>query len=121
VDRGLSASQTPHRAADAGELGARARGRACAESRGRNGRGDPGAPDGHRGRERRRGGTDREDGKVVCFFQSAPKFKARHATLGFSDKASLDEGAMWPTSFALKELTAAEEATIVALGKKAAS
>jgi uncharacterized protein YdhG (YjbR/CyaY superfamily) len=50
-----------------------------------------------------------EEGKVVCFFQSAEKFGARYATLGFSDKANLDEGAMWPTSFALKELTAAEE------------
>ena len=61
------------------------------------------------------------DGKVVCFFQSADKFKSRYATLGFSDKANLDEGAMWPTSFALKELTAAEEATIGALVKKAVS
>jgi hypothetical protein len=60
-----------------------------------------------------------EDGKVVCFFQSAQKFKSRYATLGFSDKANLDEGAMWPTSFALKELTAAEEKRIVALVKKA--
>jgi uncharacterized protein YdhG (YjbR/CyaY superfamily) len=58
-------------------------------------------------------------GKVVCFFQSAEKFKSRYATLGFSDEANLDEGAMWPTSFALKELTAAEEAKIVALVKKA--
>ena len=62
-----------------------------------------------------------KDGKVVCFFQSAQKFKARYATLGFSDKANLDEGAMWPTSFALKELTAAEEAKIGALVKKAVS
>jgi uncharacterized protein YdhG (YjbR/CyaY superfamily) len=59
------------------------------------------------------------DGKVVCFFQSAHKFKSRYATLGFSDEANLDEGAMWPTYFALKELTAAEEARIVALVKKA--
>src|SRR3712207_9126309 len=51
-----------------------------------------------------------KDGKVVCFFQSAEKFDARYATLGFNDAANLDEGAMWPTSFALKELTAAEEA-----------
>jgi uncharacterized protein YdhG (YjbR/CyaY superfamily) len=62
-----------------------------------------------------------KDGKVVCFFQSAEKFKARYATLGFSDQASLDKGAMWPTSFALKELTAAEEAKIGALVKKAVS
>jgi uncharacterized protein YdhG (YjbR/CyaY superfamily) len=61
------------------------------------------------------------DGKVVCFFQSADKFKSRYATLGFSDEANLDEGAMWPTSFALKELTAAEEAKIGALVKKAVS
>ena len=61
-----------------------------------------------------------EDGKVVCFFQSAEKFGARYATLGFSDKANLDEGAMWPTSFALKALTAAEEAKIGALVKRAA-
>jgi uncharacterized protein YdhG (YjbR/CyaY superfamily) len=59
--------------------------------------------------------------KVVCFFQDAHKFKARYATLGFSDKAHLDEGAMWPTSFALKKLTAAEEAKIIALVKKAVS
>jgi len=59
------------------------------------------------------------DGKVVCFFQSAQKFKTRYATFGFSDKANLDEGAMWPTSFALTELTAAEEARIVALVKRA--
>jgi hypothetical protein len=59
------------------------------------------------------------DGKVVCFFQGAQKFKTRYATLGFSDKANLDEGAMWPTAFALKELTAAEEARIGALVKKA--
>ena len=62
-----------------------------------------------------------KDGKVVCFFQSAQKFKTRYATLGFSDKAHLDEGAMWPTSFALKELTAAEEANIGALVKQAVS
>ncbi len=62
-----------------------------------------------------------KDGKVVCFFQSAQKFKTRYATLGFSDKAKLDEGAMWPTSFALKELTAAEDARIGALVKKAVS
>src|SRR2546422_7774775 len=62
-----------------------------------------------------------KDGNVVCFFQSAQKFKSRYATLGFSDKANLDEGAMWPTGFALKELTAAEEAKIGALVKKAVS
>jgi hypothetical protein len=62
-----------------------------------------------------------KDGSVVCFFQSAQKFKTRYATLGFSDKANLDQGCMWPTAFALKELTAAEEATIAALVKKAAS
>jgi len=62
-----------------------------------------------------------KDGNVVCFFQSAQKFKSRYATFGFSDKANLDEGAMWPTSFALKELTAAEEARIGALVKKAVS
>ena len=62
-----------------------------------------------------------KDGKVVCFFQSAQKFNARYATFGFSDEAKLDEGAMWPTSFALKELTAAEEARISALVKKAVS
>ncbi len=62
-----------------------------------------------------------KDGDVVCFFQSAQKFKARYATLGFSDKANLDEGTMWPTAFALKELTAAEEARIGALVKKAVS
>ena len=60
-----------------------------------------------------------KDGKVVCFFQSADKFKARYATFGFSDEANLDKGAMWPTSFALKELTAADEAKIAALVKKA--
>ena len=62
-----------------------------------------------------------KDGKVVCFFQSAQKFKSRYATLGFSAEANLDEGAMWPTSFALKELTAAEEARIGALVRKAVS
>jgi uncharacterized protein YdhG (YjbR/CyaY superfamily) len=62
-----------------------------------------------------------KDGHVVCFFQSAQKFKTRYATLGFSDKANLDEGAMWPTAFALKELTAADEARIGALVKKAVS
>ena len=62
-----------------------------------------------------------KDGKVVCFFQSAEKFKSRYATFGFSDQANLDEGAMWPTSFALKELTAADEARIGALVKKAVS
>jgi uncharacterized protein YdhG (YjbR/CyaY superfamily) len=62
-----------------------------------------------------------DDGKIVCFFQSADKFKARYATLGFSDNANLDSGAMWPTSFALAKLTAKEEAKIVALVKKAVS
>ena len=62
-----------------------------------------------------------KDGKVVCFFQSAQKFKTRYATLGFSDKANLDEGHMWPTAFALTELTAADEARIAALVKKAVS
>jgi hypothetical protein len=61
------------------------------------------------------------DGKVVCFFQSAQKFNTRYATLGFSGQANLDEGAMWPTAFALKELTAADEARIGALVKKAVS
>ena len=61
------------------------------------------------------------DGKVVCFFQSAQKFNTRYATLGFSDKANLDEGAMWPTAFALKELTDDDEARIGALVKKAVS
>jgi uncharacterized protein YdhG (YjbR/CyaY superfamily) len=60
-----------------------------------------------------------KDGNVVCFFQSAQKFKTRYATLGFSDKANLDEGAMWPTAFALTALTAADEARIGALVKKA--
>ncbi len=63
----------------------------------------------------------KEDGKVVCFFQSAQKFNTRYATLGFSDKANLDEGAMWPTSFALKELSATEEAKISELVKRAVS
>ena len=61
------------------------------------------------------------DGKVVCFFQSAQKFKTRYATFGFSDAANLDQGAMWPTTFALTKLTAAEEAKIAALVKKAVS
>ena len=61
------------------------------------------------------------DGNVVRFFQSAQKFKTRYATLGFSDKANLEEGHMWPTAFALKEMTAAEEAKITALVKKAVS
>jgi uncharacterized protein YdhG (YjbR/CyaY superfamily) len=61
------------------------------------------------------------DGQVVVFFQNAQKFKTRYSTLGFSDKANLDEGNMWPTFFALKELTSAEEARIVALVKKAVS
>jgi uncharacterized protein YdhG (YjbR/CyaY superfamily) len=61
------------------------------------------------------------NGKVVCFFQSADKFKSRYATFGFSDEANLDEGAMWPTSFALKKLTATDEARIAALVKKAVS
>ena len=60
-------------------------------------------------------------GKIVCFFTAASKFNSRYATFGFNDDANLDEGAMWPTSFALKELTAAEEAKIAALLKKAAS
>jgi len=62
-----------------------------------------------------------KDGKVVCFFQSAQKFKSRYATFGFSDKADLDDGAMWPTGFALTKLTAAEEKRIGALLKKAVS
>jgi uncharacterized protein YdhG (YjbR/CyaY superfamily) len=62
-----------------------------------------------------------KDGNVVCFFQSAQKFKTRYATLGFSDKANLDDGEMWPTAFALKELTAVVEAKIVTLVKKAVS
>ncbi len=62
-----------------------------------------------------------KDGKVVCFFKSAGKFKSRYATFGFEEAANLDEGAMWPTSFALKELTAADEKKIAALVKKAVS
>jgi uncharacterized protein YdhG (YjbR/CyaY superfamily) len=62
-----------------------------------------------------------KDGKVVCFFQPAAKFKSRYATFGFNDDANLDEGAMWPTSFALTELTAADEARIAALVKQAVS
>jgi uncharacterized protein YdhG (YjbR/CyaY superfamily) len=62
-----------------------------------------------------------KEGKVVCFFQSAGKFKARYATFGFNDTANLDQGAMWPTAFALKELTATEEAKIGALVRKAVS
>src|SRR5215216_3387537 len=62
-----------------------------------------------------------KDGKVVCFFQTAQKFNTRYATFGFNDTANLDEGAMWPTAFALKELTASEEAKIGALVKKAVS
>jgi len=62
-----------------------------------------------------------KDGKVVCFFQSSNKFKTRYSSFGFSDTANLDEGAMWPVAFALKELTAAEEARIRALVKKAVS
>jgi uncharacterized protein YdhG (YjbR/CyaY superfamily) len=61
------------------------------------------------------------DGKVVCFFQSAQKFNTRYATFGFNDTAQLDEGALWPVAFALKELTATEEARIIALVKKAVS
>jgi uncharacterized protein YdhG (YjbR/CyaY superfamily) len=60
-----------------------------------------------------------KDGDVICFFQSGQKFKTRYTTLGFSDKANLDEGEMWPTSFALRRLTAVEEAAIGALVKKA--
>jgi uncharacterized protein YdhG (YjbR/CyaY superfamily) len=62
-----------------------------------------------------------KDGKVVCFYQSAHRFKSRYGTFGFSDKANLDDGAMWPTSFALKELTAADEARIAKLVKQAVS
>jgi uncharacterized protein YdhG (YjbR/CyaY superfamily) len=62
-----------------------------------------------------------KDGKVVCFFQSAAKFKARYASFGFSDKAKLDDGNMWPTYFALRELTSAEEKKIASLVKKAVS
>jgi uncharacterized protein YdhG (YjbR/CyaY superfamily) len=61
------------------------------------------------------------DGKVVCYFQSADKFDSRYATFGFNDTAKLDDGAMWPTSFALKKLTAADEKKIAALVKKAVS
>jgi uncharacterized protein YdhG (YjbR/CyaY superfamily) len=61
-----------------------------------------------------------KDGKVVCFFQSAQKFNARYATFGFNDKANLDEGTMWPTAFALTKLTAADEARIGELVKRAA-
>lgn len=61
------------------------------------------------------------DGKVVCFFQAADKFKARYATFGFDEQAHLDEGTMWPTSWAITKLTAADEATIAALVKKAVS
>jgi uncharacterized protein YdhG (YjbR/CyaY superfamily) len=61
------------------------------------------------------------DGKVVCFFQSADKFKARYATIGFTDEANLDAGPMWPTSFALKKLTPADEKKIAALVRKAVS
>lgn len=62
-----------------------------------------------------------KDGKVVCFYQAAQKFNTRYATLGFNDTANLDEGEMWPTAFALKELTAADEARVSALVKKAVS
>jgi len=62
-----------------------------------------------------------QDGKMICFFQSAQKFNSRYATLGFSDKANLDDGTMWPTYFALTELTAADEARIVALVQQALS
>ena len=62
-----------------------------------------------------------KDGNVLCFFQNAGKFKTRYSTFGFSDKAKLDEGAMWPTGFALERLSAAEEERIAALVKKAAS
>jgi uncharacterized protein YdhG (YjbR/CyaY superfamily) len=62
-----------------------------------------------------------KDGKIVCFFQPARKFKTRYATLGFNDSAHLDEGALWPVAYALKELTSAEEARIVELVKKAVS
>ena len=62
-----------------------------------------------------------KDDKIVCFFKSADKFKSRYATFGFEEAANLDEGAMWPTSYALKELTAADEKKIGALVKKAAS
>jgi hypothetical protein len=69
----------------------------------------------------REGDHNRKDGKVVCFSQSAQKFNTRYATFGFMHQANPDEGAMWPTAFALKELTAAEEARIGALVKKAVS
>jgi uncharacterized protein YdhG (YjbR/CyaY superfamily) len=62
-----------------------------------------------------------KDGKVLCFFQSAQKFKSRYATLGFNDSANLDDGTMWPTAFALKELTEADEARIASLVKRAVS
>jgi len=62
-----------------------------------------------------------KDGEVVCFFQSAHKFKSRYASFGFNDSANLDEGGMWPVAFALKELTAADEAKIAALVKEAVS
>jgi uncharacterized protein YdhG (YjbR/CyaY superfamily) len=62
-----------------------------------------------------------KEGKVLCFFQSADKFKARYATFGFNDNANLDKGAMWPTSWALKDLTAADEKKIATLVKKAVS
>jgi len=62
-----------------------------------------------------------KDGRVVCFFQGSQKFKTRYSTLGFNDKAHLDDGRMWPTAFALKELTAAEEKRIAALLKQAVS
>jgi uncharacterized protein YdhG (YjbR/CyaY superfamily) len=62
-----------------------------------------------------------KEGKVVCYFQSAEKFNSRYATFGFSDEANIDDGAMWPTSFALKELTAADEAKIKKLVKRAVS
>jgi len=64
--------------------------------------------------------ADARDGKVVCFFQPAQKFKARYSTLGFNDAANLDEGAMWPTSFALAELTADDESRVGVLVRKAA-
>ncbi len=62
-----------------------------------------------------------KDGKILCFFQAADKFKARYATFGFDEDAKLDDGTMWPTSWALKKLTAADEAKIAALVKKAVS
>jgi uncharacterized protein YdhG (YjbR/CyaY superfamily) len=62
-----------------------------------------------------------KDGKIICFFQAAAKFNSRYATLGFNDTANLDEGAMWPTSFALTALSADDEAKIAALVKKAVS